>query len=64
MNHNWAQISYSTPYQAHLKNQTLMESKESKIYKGEIARGYFSKITETACLPGTELGMDNNPVRR
>ena len=57
MNHNWAHISYNTPYQAHLTKCTF-----AWVYKkkNEIARGNFSKITETARLPGTELGTDNS----
>ena len=46
MNHNWAQISYSTPYQKHLKKQTL----------DWVRRGHFSKITENC----SELGTDNS----
>ena len=33
---------------------------KKRINSGEIARGNFSKITETARLPGTELGTDNS----
>ena len=53
MKHNWAQISYSTPYQAHLKGKRLFESKIVNL--GEIARVHFSNITETARLPGSEF---------
>ena len=50
MNLSLAQSSYNTPYQAHLKNKRLIESKRVKY--GEIVRGHFSKITEPAGLPG------------
>ena len=59
MNHIWTQSSYSTPYQAHLKKTNVWLSQKG-VKWGEIARGHFSKITETACLPATELGKDKS----
>ena len=39
MNHNWAQISYCTPYQAHLKNQTFdwVEREQNKVKSQEVS---------------------------
>ena len=54
MNHILLQISYNTPYQAHLKNVCL--SKKG-IKCREIARGNFSKITEIGLLPGSEFAQ-------
>ena len=58
MNHNWAQISKSTPYQAHLKKQTFHRVKKEKI-KMKLQEVIFQK-SETARLPGTELSTDNS----
>ena len=47
INHLWTQISCSSPHEAHLKHQRVAEvKKEGKC--GKIAKGNFSKITETA----------------
>ena len=48
INHIWTQISYySSPHEAHLKNQRVAFVKKREKC-GEIAKGHFSKITETA----------------
>ena len=47
INHIWIHISHSTPYEAHLKNKALIVSKNWEKFS-ELAKGYFSKITETA----------------
>ena len=46
INHIWTQISYSSRHKAHLKNQRVAFAKKEKKC-GEIAKGNFSKITET-----------------
>ena len=59
MKNIWIQFSYNTRYQAHLK-KTNVWLRQNGVKWGEIARGHFSKITETACLPATELVMDKS----
>ena len=54
MNHIWTQISYSYLYYAHLKKTKVYLSQKGEKC-GEIAKGQFSKITETARLQGREL---------
>ena len=48
INNILTQISYNSPHEAHLKNQrnAFVEMEKKKI--GDIAKGNFSKITETA----------------
>ena len=53
---------------AHLKNKTKVCCTQQGEICGEIARGQFSKITETAGLPGWEFsadgyGLHNPPLR-
>ena len=50
MNHNWAYISYNTPYQAHLKILRLRESKKNKI-RWNRKRSFF-KNHRNCLLPG------------
>ena len=59
MNHILTQISYNRfPYYAHLKKRRFAWVKRKKC--GEIARGCFSKITETARLLGWEFAADKS----
>ena len=60
MNHNWAQISKNTPYQAHKKKLCLLESKKNKIYKVKSQEVMFQKSQKLLASPGTELGTDNS----
>ena len=62
MNHNWAQVSFSTPYQAYLKIQTLAVSKKmSGKIVWNLSRGeFFINHRNCSCLLGTELGTDNS----
>ena len=56
--HNWAQISYDTSYQGYLKKKKVWLRKNG-VKCSEIARGQFSKITQTVRLSGSEFGTDN-----
>ena len=58
INHNWAQISYSTPYQAHLKRKVCLSQKGAKC--SEITRGYFFIDHRNCSPPSTEFGMDKS----
>ena len=53
INHIWTHISYSYPYRAELKTKVCLSQNGEKC--SEIARGQFSKITETAHLSGWEF---------
>ena len=54
----WTQISYSYPHEAHLKTTTNVCLSQKGETCCEIARGQFSKITETPRLMGWEFAAD------
>ena len=58
MNHNWAQISYSAAYQAHLKKKK--KKKKKRLIEPKKRENKMKSQEETAHLPGTELGTDTS----